>query len=256
MPVKLVHRHPKLPFHTRSQCLCLDLSTCVPVLGEWNTCGCRWVRATLSSSLPSCYPPCSPGILLALLMSCLSPCHTYGLLDILLASRFSALPPCYPPSSRFPVLPPFYPPCHPRDLPVTLLAPQSLPLPACHPRGLPVTLLASLSYLWPHYHPHGLLDYMQTERRPPEPKPATVQLRFTRTAGISYWANTCTHCAAVQIGTPTCYPTEHIFRYSPYRPAAELIIWNNKKRHSYTNRHNSCVVIIRWASCGVRLGVQ
>ena len=33
---------------------------------------------------------------------------------------------------------------------------------------------------------------------PPLPRPPTVQFRYSRTAGVKYWANTCPYCRSLQ----------------------------------------------------------
>lgn len=37
-----------------------------------------------------------------------------------------------------------------------------------------------------------------TDKRPPEPRPWTVKLRYSKTVNARYWANTCEHCGALQ----------------------------------------------------------
>lgn len=45
-----------------------------------------------------------------------------------------------------------------------------------------------------NWYGHELWDH----KLPPDPRPPSVQFRFSKTIGRHYWANTCTNCDAIQ----------------------------------------------------------
>lgn len=57
---------------------------------------------------------------------------------------------------------------------------------------------------------------------PPAPKPRTIQHRYSKQFGGSYWANTCPHCDAVQGDNFLFLGTQPLFKGLPLRDTPEM----------------------------------